>query len=83
MDKVLTQKIPKSDKISISFDERHRRYYTNSDTGTTVYKKPCGKPRKDKEWCYSIGEWVSVGQGKTEKDVYFGSASSDTDTNNN
>jgi len=71
VDTISSQKIPKGEKILS--DERNRRYYRNSDIGTTVYKKPCGKPRKEKEWCYSIGEWVSFGQGKTEKDVYFGS----------
>lgn len=46
-------------------DNENRKYYINS-YGVFVYKRPCGKPKKDKAWCYSKGEWVDLGQNVEE-----------------
>ena len=49
-------------------DNDKRKYYI-SQNGIYVYKRPCGKPRKDKEWCYMLGEWTDFESAKTEKEV--------------
>lgn len=41
-------------------DDENRKYYINIH-GAFVYKRPCGKPRKEKKWCYALGEWVDPG----------------------
>lgn len=46
-------------------DQEGRKYYINS-FGTFVYKRPCGKPRKDHMWCYHTGSWVEPGQEISE-----------------
>lgn len=46
-------------------DDENRKYYINS-YGVFVYKRPCGKPKKYKAWCYSKGEWVDPGQNVEE-----------------
>ena len=47
-------------------DEENRKYYINIH-GAFVYKRPCGKPRKDKKWCHALGEWVAPGQDISEQ----------------
>lgn len=47
-------------------DDEKRKYYINVH-GAFVYKRPCGKPRKEKMWCYALGEWVDPGSEISEK----------------
>ena len=41
-------------------DDQNRKYYISSN-GCKVYKRPCGKSRKDSNWCFHSGEWVQEG----------------------
>ncbi len=41
-------------------DEDNRKYYISSN-GCKIYKRPCGKSRKDSVWCFYSGEWVQEG----------------------
>ena len=50
------------------YTDNKKKYYINPH-GTRVYKRPCGKPRKDMEWCHFKGEWVSPGSGWNEYDT--------------
>jgi hypothetical protein len=52
----------------IYIDEKNRKYYINQ-FGVNVYKRPCGKPRKDMEWCYSSGDWVTPGYAYKEDET--------------
>ena len=54
------------DVPGIFTDEENRKYYINIH-GAFVYKRPCGKPRKDKKWCHALGEWVAPGQDISEQ----------------
>jgi len=49
-------------------DSMKRKYYINS-SGAYVYKRPCGKPKSGKRWCFTSGEWVEPGQEVGEKDA--------------
>tara|TARA_B100001057_G_C22710385_1_gene895542 strand:- start:456 stop:1142 length:687 start_codon:yes stop_codon:yes gene_type:complete len=48
-------------------DDKNRKYYISSN-GCKVYKRPCGKSRKDSNWCFHSGEWVQEG-GYSEQDA--------------
>lgn len=54
------------DVPGIFTDDENRKYYINIH-GAFVYKRPCGKPRKDKKWCHALGEWVVPGQDISEQ----------------
>ena len=47
-------------------DDEKRKYYINIH-GAFVYKRPCGKPRKEKMWCHALGEWVEPGTEVSEE----------------
>lgn len=47
-------------------DDEKRKYYINIQ-GAFVYKRPCGKPRKEKMWCHALGEWVEPGTEVSEE----------------
>ena len=47
-------------------DDEKRKYYINIH-GAFVYKRPCGKPRKERMWCYALGEWVEPGSEISEE----------------
>lgn len=47
-------------------DDEKRKYYINIH-GAFVYKRPCGKPRKEKMWCHALGEWVDPGSEISEE----------------
>lgn len=47
-------------------DDEKRKYYINIH-GAFVYKRPCGKPRKEKKWCHALGEWVDPGSEISEE----------------
>tara|TARA_B100001989_G_scaffold253128_1_gene238250 strand:+ start:2697 stop:3287 length:591 start_codon:yes stop_codon:yes gene_type:complete len=47
-------------------DDDKRKYYINIH-GAFVYKRPCGKPRKEKMWCHALGEWVEPGTEVSEE----------------
>ena len=48
-------------------DDQNRKYYISSN-GCKVYKRPCGKSRKDSNWCFHFGEWVQEG-GYSEQEA--------------
>tara|TARA_B100000214_G_C23970308_1_gene629776 strand:- start:1871 stop:2407 length:537 start_codon:yes stop_codon:yes gene_type:complete len=50
----------------IYIDENKRKYYINVHGGY-VYKRPCGKPKKEKKWCYALGEWVEPNDEVSEE----------------
>jgi len=50
----------------IFMDDEKRKYYINVQ-GAFVYKRPCGKPRKEKMWCHALGEWVESGTEVSEE----------------
>jgi hypothetical protein len=50
----------------IFVDDEKRKYYINIH-GAFVYKRPCGKPRKEKMWCHALGEWVEPGTEVSEE----------------
>lgn len=67
---VSTEPVKRNPRVTpgIFTDSENRKYFINS-FGTFVYKRPCGKPKKDKKWCYAKGEWVAPGEEVSESDA--------------